>query len=292
MIYDYNSWTPYDGFAEGSGRSEKLWLISDTGSIGLFKFTKSIYTTEHISERLSYLLAKHLGIEAAEVFLGKRDKRDGCLSMLVNMENEELIEGISYISKLWPNYDDQIMFDTETQEYYSIHHILDSTRDYVPGSVWIEMFFFDFLIGNTDRHQNNWALLTTADCSRVRRAPLYDNGSSLCCYVKEEDIPLLLGKDKNRFRALTDTKSRSIIRINPKSKKHPTHKEIVAYLLAVYPRIAFPLANKIVECLDKQAIDTVLSDVQPALSKQRLELIRKYLLEKITILQQLLINKE
>ena len=36
-VQDYSDWNIYDGASEGSGRSEKIWLISDDGNIGLFK---------------------------------------------------------------------------------------------------------------------------------------------------------------------------------------------------------------------------------------------------------------
>ena len=40
-VVDFSAWKEYDGFAEGSGRSEKIWLISETGQIGLFKYPKA-----------------------------------------------------------------------------------------------------------------------------------------------------------------------------------------------------------------------------------------------------------
>lgn len=55
---DFSFWQEYDGAAEGSGRSEKLWLTDpDTGQIGLFKFKKDITTTDHISECVASDLA-------------------------------------------------------------------------------------------------------------------------------------------------------------------------------------------------------------------------------------------
>lgn len=57
-IIDYTGWQPYEGLAAGSGRSEKEWLISDDGRIGLFKYPKidpatNSVTTEHISEHMA-----------------------------------------------------------------------------------------------------------------------------------------------------------------------------------------------------------------------------------------------
>jgi len=57
IIRDFSSWIEYEGASEGSGRSEKIWLVNpENNTIGLFKFTKSNYTTEHLSEKLLWNL--------------------------------------------------------------------------------------------------------------------------------------------------------------------------------------------------------------------------------------------
>ena len=62
MVVDYSHWDIYDGASEGSGRSEKVWLTNrQTKEIGLFKFTKSDKTNEHVSEKLASDLARLLG---------------------------------------------------------------------------------------------------------------------------------------------------------------------------------------------------------------------------------------
>ena len=43
---------------------------------------------------------------------------------------------------------------------------------------WCDTLIFDALIGNTDRHQDNWGLLWTTD-GPARMAPVFDNGTSL-----------------------------------------------------------------------------------------------------------------
>lgn len=54
----FDDWEEYKGFPEGSGRSEKLWLQSPDGKIGLFKYPKfdsetGITTTEHMYQDIS-----------------------------------------------------------------------------------------------------------------------------------------------------------------------------------------------------------------------------------------------
>lgn len=43
---------------------------------------------------------------------------------------------------------------------------------------WCDTLLFDAIIGNTDRHQDNWGLLWTAG-GMARMAPAFDNGTSL-----------------------------------------------------------------------------------------------------------------
>ena len=293
-VIDFSSWNLYDGFAEGSGRSEKIWLKSASGQMGLFKYPKidpvdNKETTEHISEHIAHQIGEILHIPTAKVDIGIRDGRIGCMSYFVCEENETLQEGISFISGRYPYYNADTMRDEESNRYYCIEYIFNSVPKGIPNRIWVEMMLFDFLIGNADRHQSNWALLfkVTIDKKvevRLRQCPLYDNGSSLCCYVNEEQVLALLGKDSVRFNALIDTKSLSMIRIDGTEKKRPTHRIVVNYLLEKYP-IAREIAKEFIEKLNYQKISAVLDEYpEDILPNTKKELIRRYLLGKLEIL--------
>lgn len=55
---------------------------------------------------------------------------------------------------------------------------------------WAKGLIFDALIGNTDRHQNNWAILfrSTGGPGSVAIAPWFDNGTSLGCDRHEKKV--------------------------------------------------------------------------------------------------------
>ena len=106
-----------------------------------------------------------------------------------------------------------------------MNHIFDSVPSMVPQKIWIEMMLFDYLIGNADRHQSNWALLLKLSVQKkitiqLSQCPLYDNGSSLCCYVTDPQISKYEAKDGRAFESLVDTKSKSLIRIDGTQKRY------------------------------------------------------------------------
>ena len=284
MIKDFSSWLEYQGASEGSGRSEKLWLVNpENKAIGLFKFTKSDYTTEHISEKIAMQLAKLVDIECMEVEIGKYNNRVGSLSYRINDDDENLIEGIQLINKYYPNYNPETLYDDINKEYYSFEMILNSLSDYDFCREFLKIPVFDFLIGNTDRHQNNWAIVQNEN---ERLCPLYDNGSSLCCYIKENNIDDYLGNDKVRFNSIIDTKSTSRIRVDKYIKKEPTQLNVLKFMREYYYEDIIDIVNRIINNITEENIDIILREYIGLISEKRIIFIKKFLIGKIILLRE------
>lgn len=292
MIKDFSSWEEYKGASEGSGRSEKIWLVNPAnGEIGLFKFTKSKYTTEHLSEKIATEIAQLINIECMKVDIGIYDSRVGSLSHKINEDDENLIEGIRLINKYYPSYNPNSLYDEEKGEYYSLEMILNSLQEYDFKNEFFKILIFDFLIGNTDRHQNNWAVLQRD--KDIQLCPLYDNSSSLCCYIDELRIESYLGNDKVRFKSLVDTKSTSRIRINKDIKKEPTHLEVLEFLRNNYYNDVIDIAKTISYNINKNSIDNILDSYNGIMSEKRIALIKTFLIEKVRLISgQFNIGKE
>lgn len=302
-IVDCSSWRPYEGNAEGSGRSEKQWLVSTDGQVGLFKFPKcdpvsGRITHEHVPEHLAYRIGDALGVETAKVDLGSYKGRMGSISYLLVGEEEWLYEGLQFIMGRYPNYGSDTLYDPTTGERYSIKHIFEVVEHEEVTTYWIEMLLFDFLIGNSDRHHSNWGFILTPRSGNdevsfnIRPCPLYDNGSSLCCFVREDQIRDYLGKDGLKFNSLVDTKSLSMPRIDPRVRKHPRHSEVVRYLLCSYPSTR-PMAESFLEKLSPECIHSLIDAYQDeVVSPSRKELLIRFLRGKTEILKHLVMESK
>jgi hypothetical protein len=91
-------------------------------------------------------------------------------------------------------------FDQKTGRQHNYHSMalyinLLESRGLLEGdwrSYLCRQFLFDALIGNTDRHQDNWGLLwrqNETGSVHVRLAPVFDNGTSLGYEIIERKMP-------------------------------------------------------------------------------------------------------
>ena len=278
---DFSFWEEYEGASEGSGRSEKIWLQNpDTGQTGLFKFKKDIGTTDHVSECIAYEIAQLLEIPCAKFEVGMYYGREGSMSYnIIKKTNQILVEGIYFITLNYTGYNPEQFIDSITKHRYSIEMVKKAIEQFVSIEGFLKMLMFDYLIGNSDRHQNNWAIIIEDD--KMVWSPLYDNSSSLCAYISEEQIAGYFGKDKNRWNSLVDTKSRSLLRCKVLDEKRPTHLKVLKYLKENYFEETCGFAKRIVTIMtEKQIYDILKLHSKEELSDNKKKLILKYLLEK------------
>ncbi len=284
---DFSFWEQYEGTPEGSGRSEKIWLINpDTSQTGLFKFKKDSSTTDHVSECIACDLANIIGIPCARFEIGIYKGREGSMSYnIVTHKKQMLIEGIYCISLQYSHFDAETLVDLETGDRYSLEMIKKSLEPFGLFKNFLPILIFDYLIGNSDRHQSNWALIM--EDKEVRFSPLYDNSSSLCAYVPEGKINQYLGKDLMLWKSLIDTKSKSIIRITCQDKKQPAHSEIVRYVRQNYYEQTIDVVTKIESVITEKMLDAIMDKYKDLLSMAKINLIKKYLLSKAQLLREI-----
>jgi hypothetical protein len=116
---------------------------------------------------------------------------------------------------------------------------------------------------------------------------LYDNGSSLCCYIDELDLDSFLGNDKLKFNSLVISKSKSRIKLYKKIKKEPTHLEVLKYLKNNYYKDIEDTINKINHNINEDSIDSIFGKYDSSvMGEKRKRLIKKFLLKKVELLNE------
>ncbi len=260
MLINFDNWEVDEDSPFGSGASEKKWLINPiTKQKGIFKFPKGVDigkpTGEYWAEKIASQLAEILDIECAKVDIGTFNGRVGSMSYMILNNDEELIEGIQYITNIYKEYDQDKFVDYGTGEPYSINMILQSIKETGLGDKFLDIPIFDALIGNSDRHHSNWGIVKNKVNGNIRISPLYDNGSSLCSLIDEKDALDFL-KDKMRFESLIFGKSISMIRW--KTAKRIRHFELIEHIKNEYFNETLPLVEKIRDNLNETKIREII----------------------------------
>jgi hypothetical protein len=151
------------------------------------------YPLEVWSEVFAYHLAKVLGLPAPPcfpAFIQSPEYGFGSLSQsFVNeKQNQFLVHGGDIIMTI------QVDFDRKSGKDHSdllIQQCLRDLPDLFHGL--FRQFVFDALIGNSDRHQDNWGILRSEAGTRL--APAFDNGSSLGRELSEQTVDDYLSDD-------------------------------------------------------------------------------------------------
>lgn len=286
----------------GSGASEKVWLINpETKEKGLFKFPKvkdkekGTITGEYWAEKLATEIGKLIDVECARVDIGTYKGRIGSMSYnLVNSSSKEnytnLLEGIVFIENQYPYYDKDKLEDTYSNSKYSIQMIQNSLNGILEMEKFYKLVLFDILIGNSDRHHSNWALLaseekiyiTSENVSNIlfdfEICPLYDNGSSLCAYEDNNNLEIFF-KDKLKFEALVNTKSKSAI--GWKNKRPIRHFELLKKIKENAYGLTVKYVEKIKNNITENNIDKILNEFDNnIISTDMKKLLKMYLLER------------
>ena len=197
-----------------------------------------------------------------------------------------LLEGIVFIQHSYPYYNKNKLEDSYSNMKYSVQMIQQSLDGIISIEKFYKVIIFDILIGNSDRHHSNWAIrpkrhpvdenntikITTEIC------PLYDNGSSLCAYEDNSDLSIFF-KDKMKFEALVNTKSKSAI--GWENERPIRHFELLQKLKDTSYSLTIQYIEKIKSNINENSIDIILNEFDnKIISEDMKKLLKMYILER------------
>jgi len=221
---------------EQMGTKTKFWFLNaSTNERWLFKYNRP-KTGEDWSEKIASEIAELLEIPHAIVELAECEGKKGVLSKDFTEETKRgnLVHGNELLTAIDPDYPSEQYRKVSQHSIDNITQILKSgfaglPRGYsAPSNVTnaVDLFLgyltLDALIGNIDRHHENWGVLVYQEKSKwyAELAPTYDHASSLGRELQEEKrISLLSGKIRNANIETYANKARSAIYLNVDDKK-------------------------------------------------------------------------
>ena len=151
---------------------EKGFIFSYEGKNYYFKQPKrkdSIY-----NELLGNLLATQSGIPCCSYYYGKSEGKDGIVSQMFDTRTFQSMFDI--LKKVYPNIEINSHNNLETIEY-TLEKVYDKESKEQLMKELIDIFLFDVLIGNSDRHSKNYGIWEQN--KKVEFAPLFDHENML-----------------------------------------------------------------------------------------------------------------
>lgn len=186
-VIDVSKWSEVS--SEQMGSKDKLWLDKG-GEYWLFKYPRS-GTGEHWAEKVAAEIATLLQIPCAQVELAERGGMLGTISRRFVDADETLVHGNELMAQYVPGYDPGLRFKQREHRIDLITECVSRVAesgpdgDVDPTTVLISYFVLDAIIGNTDRHHENWAVIER-DGTDTRLAPTYDHASSMGRELSDE----------------------------------------------------------------------------------------------------------
>ena len=160
-FFDISDWQEKIHYQTGGTRNKSV--VENLSTTDLYFFKKSIpkYQHEFWSEIIASEVGNALGFNVLKYDIANKNGEVGCISkLMINPEFQQLTEGINYLQ----GYDSTYLPEKkESYEKYTFHFIEEALKEYnlektIPDL--IRTIIFDSIIGNGDRHQENWGIIT------------------------------------------------------------------------------------------------------------------------------------
>ena len=261
-------WAPQ---TEGMGSKSKFWYLreQENQSYWLFKYPRP-GRGEHWAEKIAAEVAGLLGIACARVELAVFRGEQGSSTHSFASEHRVLIHGNEVLSKALSDY------DSGERNFHSADHTLENIwlaldRTYKTANDTIEAkrqlaeyLILDAVIGNTDRHSENWGTLQLgtlqieyAHLHQDRLAPSYDHGSSLGRELMDERRERYL--TDNRVSDYTE-RGRGQIYWQDVGRRGPSPLQLIRLATPAYPDLFLPAIAKL-DNLEESSLREIVDSI-------------------------------
>ena len=195
----------YSPDSTSNGNLKKRWKTID-GKNYLLKAGSKPYQYEIFNEIIASKIMDILGIEHVEYSFVIDNNHIYCASPNFISYNEDYVTAY------------QLRYSKKQRNDISLYnHLLSIYKSLnIPNSEKVinQMLFIDYLVGNTDRHLNNFGVIRDAKSLEfLRAAPIYDTGSCLGYDLSDDELkhayniewkPFQSQKNKDQLQLISD----------------------------------------------------------------------------------------
>lgn len=267
-IINVDNWVQKEWVAGSKEKTPWLQNPENEKEIAMFKETIGEFTGETWSEKVASEIGPIINIETHNADIGYHNGNYGSLVWkMVDEEVERLEEGGDIITG-FVEYED---FDRASlickKGYYCFDMLYHVMSHFGFLEQLFDMIIYDALIGNTDRHQDNFGFILSHKDKKRRFAPLYDNASSLGRELSEEGMISRLNNSQ-QFEAYIN-RADTFIRWGWQTRRKTKHFDLIKELLLAYPYFVTKSINKVnllldsqLECIIAQVPEKIMTEIQ------------------------------
>ena len=279
--------------SEEMGSKDKFWYLhpKKEKEYWLFKYPRP-NTGEHWAEKVAAEVAALLEIPHARVKLAVFENDKGSVTKSFAQEGQTLVHGNQVLALALRDYDPKQKFHQSSHTLANIWQVMDRVfvkpeNAHKAKSNLADFLILDAVIGNVDRHHENWGVLLrwnrTEDDQDVDLSvtPSFDHASSLGREFEDTKRDRLLAEIG--IGAYVE-KGRGAIFWSEDDRHGPSPLELVRRATSEYPEHFRPALKKL-ENLDKKYLDDLVHRVpgdwmSPSARKFAIALMR-YNLEQL-----------
>ncbi len=230
------------------------------------------------NEIIAYKLGRALNVKVPPAFIACYRHNDtplfyGCLiEWFYDYEGQDVsLRGGDIITRYIENYDEK---KGKQHNFQTIIQIFEDEKveNWLEG--WAEILLFDAIIGNTDRHHDNWQIVAYKKEKKKRCSPAFDNGTSLSYRIRNEHIDISPHQLKKRVR-----NGYHHMRWKQDDPKEAHHFELLQKIASQFPEAQY-VYHRILNNILQPAFDDImllteftLEDARYQLSEKRAEFI-------------------
>lgn len=316
-FFEVTDWVE-KGFFNTKGTRNKCVVLSPYDNTDYY-FKTSLnkpgrdYKYEFYSEIIASQIGQLLGFNTLQYDIAKRNNLVGCISKSMIPIGYELKEGINVLTGYDNKYKPE---EKEQRALYSFEFIENALNGADYGKFIkniVETIIFDAIIGNSDRHQENWGIISRMGdieeeiplsfWERVRKkkltlpraktyfAQIYDSG---CCLAREEvdDKVEKMLRDKIMFEAYINRGQSEIHWGNPPKKLN--HFDLIDKVKTKYETFVNNAIEQVSTRFNEDEIRNIVYNIDNSLPEElkisdglpdnRKELISRLIIRRVELL--------